>query len=425
MIEAKFRSDALWNYGSLVIQVIAGLLMNCLLLMRIGPEAVGVFHQIYAVYVIAGQIVSLGLHDSAQKHVAQYADAPVERDCLAAGATFLVVLYGAVGAIVLAATSGLIGLAADSIDVGHGVLLVAPGLLLFVTSKVLMGILNGKRRMIAFAIGQSIRAVAILVACIVVIERNAPLSALGLCFTSGELATLCYLVFVARPFKLRRCNWSLVQPWFKVHAFFGIRAAVNSTLSETFFRVDILTLALFLPDRQVGIYSFAAFFLEGLYMVPVTIRYLANPILVRLINSGEREPLRAFARRVAAFSLAITMCIAICLLVVFPYFSYFAPEPAIGVAWSLLCILVLGLVVYSALIPFDYILLQAGRPGAQSIFMALATCLNATLNLLLIPAIGLHGAAVATSISFIASTVGLYGVTSLLLGMKGGIFLNR
>lgn len=393
--------------------------------MCVGPQAVGVFNQIYAVYVIAGQIAVLGLHDSAQKHLAEFADEPKEQDIAALGATLLGVLSGTIGAMALAALSGLFGWAADSVDVGWGVLLASPGLLLFVVSKVLMGILNGKRRMIAFAIGQSMRAISILAACIIVIQLDLSLSYLGLCFTSGELLVVCFLVFVAHPFRWRWGNWSRVRSWVEKHAYFGLRGAVNSTLSETFIRVDILTLAFFLSDRQVGIYSFVALFIEGLYMIPVTIRYLANPVLARLIHLNDQAAVPKFARRVSAFSVMATACISACLLLVFPHLSFLSDEGVIRTGWSLLWILVSGLVVYSSMIPFDYILLQAGRPGSQSLFMLLTTSLNAILNLILIHRLGLYGAAIATSISFVASALLLYCVSSVLLGMKGGVFVNQ
>ena len=48
---------------------------------------------------------------------------------------------------------------------------------------------------------------------------------------------------------------------------------------------DILMLAIFVSDRDVGIYSFAALFIEGLFQVPVVFRTLANPELAQQMGA--------------------------------------------------------------------------------------------------------------------------------------------
>ena len=84
-----------------------------------------------------------------------------------------------------------------------------------------------------------------------------------------------------------------------------------------------------------------------------------------------------------------------------------------------------GLIVYSAFVPFDNILLDAGLPGKQSMFMAINTMINVLLNFLLIPRFGLLGACTATTISFLLSCLNLNAFASHLLGLRGGILLAR
>jgi len=420
--DARFRSGAAWNYGAFGIQALVGLAINVFLFVRAGAEALGVFNQLYAIFVVSGQIVVFALHDSAQKHVAEFADHSPERDSIAAAALALALASGVLGALVLMAAAPLIGRLNDSAHLIGGVRILAPGLLLFVTNKVLMGILNGRRRMIAFAIGQALRALTILGVCLAVVHLDASLDRLALCFTLAETLLLAYLLLV-RPLTIGAVDGAKVRDWLIRHASFGGRGVVNSCLSEAFIRIDILMLGIFLPDDQVGVYSFAAFFIEGLYTIGITLRVVINPMLVRLIADHERAELRTLARKVGALSLALTLLVGGAVMLVFPLLSMVADPTLVGDAHTLLAILACGLVVYAPVLPFDYILLQAGRPGAQSIFMALTTGANIVLNAVLIPAHGLLGGAVATAVSFALSAVVLYAATALLLKMRGGIFV--
>ena len=71
---------------------------------------------------------------------------------------------------------------------------------------------------------------------------------------------------------------------------------------------------------------------------------------------------------------------------------------------SVLCI---GLFIYSCLIPLDFIFIQAGMPGVQSVFILVNVVLNIILNLVFIEYFGIYGAAIATTISLIFSGLNL------------------
>src|SRR5687767_9373041 len=104
----------------------AGVALNSAIVLLAGSAALGVFNQVYAVYVVASQLAAFGLHDAAQKHVAEHATDPTARSLAGRSALRLVArtgLCGAVGALLLAAP---IGWAAGSPEVGRGVACVAP-----------------------------------------------------------------------------------------------------------------------------------------------------------------------------------------------------------------------------------------------------------------------------------------------------------
>ena len=92
-------------------------------------------------------------------------------------------------------------------------------------------------------------------------------------------------------------------------------------------------------------------------------------------------------------------------------------------SFELLVILAVGLATYAAFVPLDFVLLQAGLPGRQSLLMALNVAINVSLNLLLVPPLGIQGAALATACAWLLSGVTLNLASWRWLGLRGGIVL--
>ena len=162
-------------------------------------------------------------------------------------------------------------------------------------------------------------------------------------------------------------------------------------------------LSLFLTDYKVGVYSFAAIFFEGLYQIPTLVRTNLNPILVSFIKKYKKIKFNKFIYNSMLLSLTITTICILVINLIYPYCNPLFPDNIINKSYIILLILCTGLFVYSAFIPLDFIFMQAGFPGVQSIFMIINILINIILNSILIPHYGLNGAAIATSISLILS----------------------
>jgi O-antigen/teichoic acid export membrane protein len=414
-----------WSYGSLAVVALSGILINFLVAGWMGAESLGVFTQLYAIYVIAAQVAVMGVHDSAQKHIAQHAADPAVCAVVSASALLHSMVTGAIIAFVIYLASATIGKVLDSPATGLGLALAAPGIALFSINKVLLGILNGYRKMRLYVVGQGIRALGIFAVCLFVALDDRPAYLLGLSFTLTELVLLPFLLMVAAP---RRADWSLqgeLQRWIKSHFSFGARAFLNGLLAEAYIRVDIIMLGVFLSDAQVGIYSFAAMFIEGLFQVSVVMRTIANPVLVNLLTPLDKVGLGRFVRRVSGLSMALTALGAGLLIVAFPYLAGAFDEALISGGYQVLIILGVGMSVFALFVPVDHVMLQAGRPGVQSAMMTGNILVNVVLNLMLIPAYGLMGAAMATTIAFVLSGVVLNTVAWRYLGLKGGLLVGK
>ena len=277
----------------------------------------------------------------------------------------------------------------------------------------------------AFAAAQILRVSVILLSCLGVAALGLPGYVLGVSFTIGEVVLTPGLFWILRPALIDFADRGDFKAWLADHLRFGAKALTNGFLAESYIRVDIIMLGIFVSDKDVGIYSFAALFIEGLYQIPAVVRTIANPVLVRLLMGVDKAEVRRFCRRTAGLSLGIFVLAAAAVLFVYPYLAPYFPDGLVTTGYPVLLILVAGLVIYSPFIPLDHSLLQAGFPGRQSLLMTFNVVANVALNLALIPLFGITGAAVATAVAFAVSTLAVNGTAWKWLGYPGGLVFTK
>lgn len=410
----RMARDTAWNFAALAATAAVGGLITMLIAVRMGPHAVGVFAQLYAAHVIGAQAAVFGVHDSTQRHVAGEATRAEHGAIVTAALGLVLVIAGAL-ATALFLLAPAIGDAVASGDVSTGLLLVAPGIVAFALNKVLFGALNGRGDLRLYAWMQLLRAAFVLLATVAILVLALPAYAVGGIFTAAEVALLPCLLAAVRPREA-----GAAREWRRRHLAFGGRGLVNGVLLETHLRVDVIALGYFVSDRAVGIYAFAMLFAEAVYQVPVVIRTVAYPALVRLTAGGDRAAVTAFVRRISMQGGVACAAAAAAVAVAYPMLAVrFDPAYLEGV--RPLQLLLVGMVAYAFFVPFDQLLLQSGFPGRQSMMMAAYVSLNIVLNVVLIPAYGLAGAAVATAVSLVSAGALLLAASWAWLGYRGSV----
>ena len=261
------------------------------------------------------------------------------------------------------------------------------------------------------------RAVFVLGAALAITGARLPSWAVGGIFAAAEAVLLPCLVMAVRPKWIRSAR----AHWMRTHLAFGGRGVVNGVLLEAHFRIDTLLLAVFVDDRAIGAYAFAMLFAEAVYQVPVVIRTVAYPTLVRLAAAGAKAPLARAVRRVSLAGGVMGAAAAAAVLIGYPLLAaWFAPA-FLDEGVRVLKPLLLGMTAYAFFVPFDQLLLQSGLPGRQSLLTTLYVLVNVTLNLLLIPRLGLRGAAIATAIALASAGVMLLAASWRWLGFRHGV----
>ena len=416
----KLKKDIAWTLGSFSILAMSGVIINIMVAWLRDVSTLGVFNLAYAIYIIASQIAVCGLHYSVMRHSALYESSPDTRQKLMHTASIMSLMLGFLVAILVYIFSPLLGALFHSPAAAKAISCSALGLTLFPLNKVLLAYLNGLREMKIFSLLQSLRYTIVMVWVTFMSASTLPIEYITYGFFVAEFITTCIALGYMYWKKLFMVNqWSFSVRWAKLHFSFGAKSLLAGMFVELNSRVDVLLIGMYLTESQVGIYSFLAMLVDGLYHVLAMVRINFNPVLVGAVRDNKFKEIQNLLFASLKYIYPITLLLSLCIMFSFWFFSNFIlPEKGLQEGLAALCILCTCLTCISAFIPFDNLLLASGHPGYQTSQHLAVVFSNILLNVMLIPIFGINGAAFATGMSYFIGIMVLAILTHYLLKWK-------
>jgi O-antigen/teichoic acid export membrane protein len=232
----------------------------------------------------------------------------------------------------------------------------------------------------------------------------------GLGVTGGLLATAAasgVMIAGSLPVLLREARPRVDLAFFRQMVSYGRRVQVGSLLEFVNYRFDVIILQFFRPLRDVGVYVVAVILAE----LVITLSTAFGTTLMPLVSSLESDPRQRDTTIASLRHHAVLAVVAIALdavaapvLILLGYGHAFVPS----LAPFFILLPGMWFLGTSAVVTND--LRGRGRPGTSSLLAGVVVVLTVVLDLVLIPPLGIDGAALA---SLIAYTV--FGVLSLVV----------
>ncbi len=415
-------AGAIANYGALALAAAAGLIVNAIIAWHYSVETLGVFNQVFAVYIVSSQLGVAGIHLAILSLASREGMDAAVRQEIVASSLAAVCLTGTACAIVLSAVAPLIARVLGSPDVANGLRIAALALPLIGLNKCFQAGFTATGRLQHVALLQAARAFGLLVAALVCAMLGVAGTALASAFVMAELLVLAVAVATWRE---RPKGAGLALSHARAVrmlelAGFGARSLIGSTLQELNIRIDLLVIGLLLDDRDVGIYSFAGLVAEGMLAAIAVVRNMMVPSLATALAAPGRAGLPALVGTVyrwtysGAFITAIAAVAGTWLALRVLYGDTTVYLQAI----PLLAILLTGTVLVAGILALDFVFIIGGRPGLHSLVVALGVAVNIVLNLMLIPYWGLTGAALATAIATVVTGIAIVSLAWLRLRVR-------
>lgn len=208
-----------------------------------------------------------------------------------------------------------------------------------------------------------------------------------------------------------------------LHRWFAV--SVPIFLIESFFfmltNADVLMVGAFMKPEDVAVYFATTKTLALVHFVYFAVKAGVAQRYARFTH-GERDKLAPFARATVSWTFWPSLAMAVVVLALGkPMLMLFGPGFDAG--YPLLFLLVAGVVVRAAVGPCESLLTMSGHQNVCALIYGLALAVSVVLSMLLIPAIGLWGAAIATATAALFEATVLSFTVWRRLGISMAVFL--
>ena len=415
----RLRRDVVWNLLPVALLGVVGLGLSFAIARWWGAAAFGVFNLVTTAYFAFAVVGACGMQYSVLRAVAEAPDDRAHVAAAVAGALVPGLALAAASTALLLAARPLIAGWLGSPAVGEGMLWVAPGLFCFSLNKLLFGVVNGLRRMRALAIYASLRYVLIAIALGIARAEHVRAEHLAAIWTFTEGALLLVLLgeLCATVSLARAAGWAA---WTRQHLGYGARGVVATLAYEINSKLDVWMLGVFVADKAaVGVYALAAALGEGVMQLPVVLQNNVDPMMAPLLAGGERAALIALVRRLRRWFVPGLAGVCAAAAALFPAaIPRVLGDPAFAAGALPFAILMAGIALASPYLPFAHLLLMAKRPGWHTVLLVTVIAVNATGDVVLIPRLGLAGAATSADAAVVTSALLLRALARWCAGVR-------
>lgn len=419
MIDAsrRLRRDVAWNLVPVVLLGVVGLGLSFAIARFWGAAAYGVFNLVSTIYFAFATLGACGLQFAVLRAIAEQ---PEDRARIAAVVVGALVPTGVLAAVV---TTGFLvlrpafaqWLAAD--EVREGMTWAAPALFCFTLNKVLFGMVNGLRRMRAFAVYTSLRYLLIAGGLVIAYATDLSAARLPGIWTFAEAGLLLALLVELRHVPLARARgW---RAWTRRHLDYGVRGVLATLAYELNSKLDVWMVGVLVASKaDVGVYALAGALNEGVAQLSQVLQNNLDPVIARSLTEGHRDELHALVRRTRRWFVpalaGICALAAACFPLIIPWLI---GDRAFAAGALPFALLMLGVALASPMLPFAHVLLMARRPGWHTVLLVTTIAINAAGCTLLIPPFGIAGAAASTAIALVSSVLLLRGLSRRIAGV--------
>ena len=198
----------------------------------------------------------------------------------------------------------------------------------------------------------------------------------------------------------------------------GIRGQAGNIAMFFNYRLDVFVLNYFLNPAQVGLYALGVVVSESLWQIPSAAALVLFPRTARTLDQDASQFTCFVSRQVLLLAGILGIAVALASPVLIPWIFGARFAPSIAVVWWILpgtVALAVGKVMAADIT-------ARGKPEYNSIISVGAGVLTLSLDFVLIPRMGIQGAALASSIAYLTQSVLIATTLRHVLGVKWRAF---
>lgn len=413
----RFARDVGFSLASLGVSAAIHFILRTFLARYLGATDLGLYTLCFTVYSFFMLVSVLALNAALTRYVAQFKEDVTRTHLLVSSGVVTTGMIGLFTGLALFALSNSIARIFDMPELGGLLRIIALALPFITLQKAVLGFLRGMRRMPLFAfinICQSALTIVLTVALV--------LLGYGV---SGAVVALVLPIILVSLFSLFSIRKTLVKPATqqylaaaKMLLVFGAYAALGNSIDMVRTYTDSVMIGYFMNATEVGYYAVAVMLSQAISLAPSAVQTVTTPMISTYHGRGEIDRIDNLINRIMKYT-AIFL-IPICFMAGFlgrEIIWLFFGKSFILVTLPLQ-ILLIGSVCDGIFNSVGATLSSTGHPDILFKLSGTSALVNVVLNILLIPRLGITGAAIATSTSMVVGVLLHLYFTQRLIGVR-------
>jgi len=393
----------------LIAGKILGTVNQVILARFMGPDDYGRFNIVLSVVTIVFSISSFGMFGSLPRFIPYNLKMNRKRKARSVidFSTLFVFFTNFIAAAVVFIFSGQIASGIfDDPQLQNLLKIFAIGIPVIAVNRVAMGVIRGfkaaKYDALLFKIGNRVIKISVFM---IFIGTSYKLEGAIVAFIAGALVTLIVSVWLIRerifPDYHKYSRGPVAREILKFTWPLALTGLTFLFLSKT----DMMLLGYFLSSKEVGIYAPAVMVAKLMLFIGLAFKFMFLPVVSEFFANEDMEGLRSLFKSVSKWIMLTVMPLVIYCLAFSREIlqALYGPEYTAG--HIALMILVFGIAVNVLQGTSGNILVGGGHTRLNLLAEVITAVTNVILNIILIPAYGIVGAAVATSVSYIIRNI--------------------
>lgn len=394
----KHLANITYNFGAQAICLILGLISNMVVARLLGPEGKGIIALLFNYISISVIILMFGMSEGNVYYLSKgsYPQSVI----LSTNIYHTIFMSLIFFAISLSLKDVLLTNILKGVNTRYFFLsfLIFPFQFIYLH---LITLLQGHKRLKDYSISAVFRSVAMVIFQIIFIPIWGVVGGLSAIILSTlGVNTINLIKLLKTDISLKFPNISFV----KKSLFFGIKSQIGLLLNFFERRLDYFIINIFLDPIQVGYYSVAVVLAEIPWYFPNAVGTVIFPEITSKKKNDAYQYVALITRNTIAITIIILIVVGLCAS---PAIKLIFGNRFLASVSSLLILLpgILGLAINRVICAgFS----GTGRPELGTLTVVFSSITTVILDFLLIPSMGINGAALASTISYFTSaTVGL------------------
>lgn len=400
----KFAFDISMTFVASLVNMALAYLVTILLGRYLGPSSLGLYRMnstLYSFALVAGMV---GIPAAMIKYVAEFKEDKAHLYQIVSSGVITSLVLGVVFLVTFFSMAGVFARIFRMPELSTLLRIISFVFPLTLVGGVLLGLLNGLRDMKEYNTALVLQSVLLVVVTIPLISYGLGVAGAVIGIVLSSLGYCIYLIWVSRAY-LRITLHKYISTT-KEMLKFGSQIFGANVVDLISYRADIILTGYFLTAADVGYYTAAVGLSQFFWLIPNAIQRITYPATSEYWAKKNQDAIQVIVDRSMKYSACIMLPVA--LVAVFygkEIITTLFGEKFIY-AFAPLEVLLIGTVINGAVVrAIGSCMAGVGRPDINLKVVILSAVVGVGLNVVLIPYMGIVGAALATTLTLSLTSV--------------------